>query len=283
MDALSQIATKRAYIGSIFGFYANNLVFSKIKQPMITAAIIDDEYDARQALIKLIGLTFPMVEIIGEAEGVQSGVQLLNSTRPNIVFLDIQMRDGTGFDLLDYLSEPDFHLIFTTAYSEFALKAFEYSAVDYLVKPIDPKELIRSIKKANLAPVDKQLNKKMALLIEQFKAKKSEKVVLSTQEGLVFLALKDIVRLESEGSYTSFYTVDEKRIVVTKSLKAFERILPDNRFLRPHQSHIINLDFISKVLKEDGSYILMRDGKQIPISRRRKDTFYDQISRHLFS
>ena len=249
---------------------------------MISAIIIDDEYDARQSLIDLIQLTSPMVEIIGEAEGVRSGVELIHKSQPNLVFLDIQMKDGTGFDLLDSLHQVNFHLVFTTSYDEFALKAFHYSAADYLVKPITSKALIRAIQKAMAQKETNDYQEQVELLMENLAHNQIKKIALATQEGLIFLGLEEIIRLESFNSYTTFHTINREQITVAKNLRSFEAILPSHNFGRPHHSHIVNINHVSKFIREEGGFLIMVDESKIPISRRKKDTFFELLDQQNF-
>lgn len=234
--------------------------------------IIDDETDARQALRTLITQLCPEVEIVGEADGVESGFVLIRQRKPQGVLLDISMEDGSGFDLLDKFPNPDFQVIFTTAHDDFALRAFRYHALDYLLKPIIPAELAQAIDR--LEPdVPADYPARILHLLESNKAQKIDNITLSTHEGIVFLNLKQIVRLESDGSYTTFFLQNKERHLVARPMREFEELLPAECFFKLHQSHIVNLSFVKKLLKEDGGYANMVDGSMVPIARRRKDDF----------
>ena len=244
---------------------------------MISVVIIDDESKARITLKELLLSTCPEVEVLGEADGVNSGIQLLSKLRPDAVFLDIQMKDGTGFDLLDQLPRVDFQVIFATAYIEFAIQAIEYNAFKYLLKPIDPDKLqlvCHEIKeeKANQLPV-LQLER----LLESIQSQKIEYIALPTREGIIYLKLKEIIRLESEGNYSFFHTARQEKVVVSRTLKEFEKVLPKNLFFRVHQSHIVNLREVRKYLREDGGYALMVDDTKVPISNRNKNDFLKRL------
>jgi two-component system LytT family response regulator len=240
---------------------------------MISVVIIDDETKARTNLKELLHSVCSSVEIIGEADGVASGLQLLSRVQPDAVLLDIQMKDGTGFDLLDRLPSLDYHIIFITAHEEFALKAFRYYALTYLVKPIDPDDLLSVCRKIKKEKENKLSGQHLRHLLESVQNRKIENVALSTNEGMIYLKLKEIIRLESDGNYTFFYTSGQEKFVVSRTIKEFEELLPEDIFFRTHQSHIVNLQEVRKVLKEDGGYALMGDGTKVPISRRKKDDF----------
>ncbi len=235
--------------------------------------IIDDEAHARSCLRKMLAQYCPKAKVIGEADSVTAGISLILKKKPEAIFLDIQMKDGTGFDLLGHFPRPDFDIIFTTAFDQFAVKAFKFNALDYLVKPINPNELCRSISKAQ-AKRDRQLYfEQLSQLIEMTHNRNPKKIAISTSEGLILLKLKELTRLKSSGSYTTFFTRDGKKVMVARTLKKFEEILPTDTFFRPHQSHIVNLNFVQGILREDGGYALMEDGTRIPISGRKREEF----------
>ncbi len=239
-------------------------------------AIIDDESHARQTLRTILNELCPQVSIVGEANGVLSGVQLIRQASPQCVLLDISMEDGSGFDLLDQFPHPDFKVIFTTAFDQFALKAFRYSALDYLIKPIVPNELKAAIEKLETESLEQHVEK-LKHLLAVGKQPQVKKIVLSTQEGLVFLPIEKIVRLESEGCYTTFYLLNNERHVVSKGLKEYEELLPEDSFFRIHQSHIVQRSFVRKVMKEDGGYVVMKDGSKVPLANRRRQAFMEWL------
>jgi two-component system LytT family response regulator len=240
-------------------------------------AIIDDEDFARDVLRNFITADFPDVRIVGEAHGVESGLRLLTNVATDLVFLDVKMQDGTAFDLLAKIPQPNFNVIFVTAYDSFAFKAFQFNAIDYLLKPIDPDALIRAIQKYKKHYQNNQFSQRLENLMSSVSSKKLDRITLSSSEGMVFLRLEQIIRLESDGNYTSFFTSNDK-IVVSKTIKEYEGILPEDVFCRIHQSHIVNTNFISKFLKEDGGHALMEDGSKLPVSRRRKEALLQLLS-----
>lgn len=244
---------------------------------MISAIIIDDEPTARATLRSLLQAVYPALSIIDEADGVTSGLELLRGLRPDVLLLDVQLRDGTGFDLLDQLPDLDYHLIFVTAYEEFAIRAFRYHALDYLIKPIDPDELLAVCRKLEKERENKLTDHRLRLLLESLQSGQIENLALSTSEGMIYLKLKEIVRLESEGNYTFFHTDRREKVIVSRGLKEFEDILPSALFFRTHQSHIVNLREVRKVLREDGGYALMGDDAKVPIARRKKEDFLRRL------
>ena len=235
----------------------------------LTAAIVDDVTQARETLKEDLATYCPDVEIIGEADGVVTGSKLLKKIKPDLVFLDIQLQDGTGFDILEILGDVNFQVIFTTASDAFAIKAFKFSAVDYLLKPVDPDELEEAVKKA--AQVNISQKQSYDLLLDTVKEKKlPERLALHTLEKIHVTEIADIVRCESSGNYTTFYFKDGQKLLVTKTLKEYDQMLSEHHFARVHQSHLINAQQIKEFVKVDGGYLVMRDGSKIPVSIRKK-------------
>lgn len=237
---------------------------------MIKAIIIDDIEQARITLIKDLEVYAPDVTIIGEANGVVEGAKLLKSTCPDVLFLDIQMQDGSGFDLLDILKEIPFKIIFITASDAHAIKAFKYAAIDYLLKPVDPDELIAALDKFRNQKFNE--NEKYKLLNESLKNnyKPHERLALHTQDKIHIVNINDIIRCLSNVNYTEFYFQNGKKLLVTKTLKDFEDLLCDQGFYRVHQSHLINTKYIKEFIKTDGGYLLMNDGSNVPVSTRKR-------------
>ena len=239
-------------------------------------AIIDDEADARQALRSLLELFCPQVSVCGEAAGVASAYALLRQTQPDGILLDISLEDGTGFDLLDRFPQADFQVIFTTAHDEFALKAFRYHAMDYLLKPINPEELAQAVDRITTRPAA-DLQQQLHHLLESTRSRQFDKIALHSLEGMIFLQLDQIVHLESDGSYTTFHLLNKERHLVARPLKDFEELLPPDEFFRLHQSHLVRIPFVKKILREEGGYAVMEDDCKIPIARRRKSDFMDRV------
>jgi len=236
---------------------------------MIKAVIIDDVQQAIDTLKADLKDYCPEIELIGEANGVVSGAKLLKEVKPEIVFLDIQMQDGSGFDLLEIVPEVYFKVIFTTASDAFAIKAFRYAAVDYLLKPVDPDELMEAVAKFKEANTEQQ--ESLTLLSDTMKTGQLPgRIALHTMEKIHITKIEDIIRCESNGNYTQFFFSDNQKLLVTKTLKDFDKLLAEHQFIRVHQSHLINAAQIKEFVKLDGGYILMTDGTKVPVSVRKK-------------
>jgi two-component system LytT family response regulator len=237
---------------------------------MYKAVIIDDIEQARKSLKKDLHAYCPEVELIGEASGVVEGIKLIRKLNPDVVFLDVQMPDGSGFDLLDILQEIPFRIIFTTASDAHAIKAFRFSALDYLLKPIDPDELKVAVKK--LAAPSGHSAQSLNILKESISgsSKKQEKLALHSQDKIHVVNISDIQRCESNVNYTEFHFTNGKKMLVTRTLKDFEDILQDQGFYRVHHSHLVNTRYIREFIKTDGGYLIMNDGTNIPVSSRKR-------------
>ncbi len=243
-----------------------------------TAIIIDDILKARDFLKRDLNSFCPQIEVIGEAEGVLTGLKAIKKLRPDIVFLDINMKDGSGFDILELLDEIHFKVIFTTASDAHAIKAFKFSAVDYLLKPIDVDELTKAVEKA-IAQGKADGQKQVDLLRDSVSnTEKMEKIALHTAEKIHICELSDIIRCESSVNYTTFYFEDQHKVLVTKTLKFYDQLLSSSGFLRTHQSHLINLVHVKEFIKGDGGYILMNDSSNIPVSARKRAEVVQVIS-----
>ncbi len=236
------------------------------------AIIIDDEIQGRRALSSKLQMHCPEVIVIGEAENGKQGIEMIQSIRPDLIFLDIEMPIMTGFEMLNQLPERNFQVIFTTAYDQYAIKAIRYAVFDYLLKPIDAEELIRCIQKLK--------NIKFPFTDERLQVlqHKSSKIALATSEGLIFSPIEDIVCLEADSNYTTFYFRDKSRLLVSKTMKEFEDLLPPDIFFRSHHSFLINLHHVKKYLKTDGGRIELSTGQVVDLSRRRKDEFMVRIA-----
>lgn len=237
---------------------------------MIKAIIIDDIEQARMTFRKDLEVYAPDVKIIGEAGSVVEGAKLLRKTAPDILFLDIQMQDGSGFDLLDVLGEVRFKIIFITASDAHAIKAFRYAAIDYLMKPIDPDELVNALDKFRLQQINESA--KYQLLNESLKhhQRPHERLALHSQDKIHIVHISDILRCESNVNYTCFYFSGGKKMLVTKTLKEFEDLLTDLGFFRVHQSHLINTRYIREYVKTEGGHLIMNDGTLVPVSTRKR-------------
>lgn len=211
----------------------------------------------------------PDVEVVGEADGVLSGAKLLKQITPDILFLDIEMEDGDGFDLLDILPDSLNAVIFVTARQDYALKAFQYSAVDYLLKPVDPELLKKAVSK--MSQRIKVSSDQLSLLKQGMANEaKLDRIALHTSEKIAVAELKDIVRLEAMTNYTYFHFADGSKLLITKTLKEYDKMLSESGFVRVHQSHLINMDHVQAYVKTEGGYILMKNGNMVPVSVRKK-------------
>lgn len=246
---------------------------------MITAIIIEDEKKSAETLRGLLNRYCPNVEILDEAGGYREGIEKIRVHQPDVVFLDIQMPDGSGFKVLEELKELDFDVIFTTAFDQFAIKAIKYSALDYLLKPIDPEELVEAVKKVEKKRTESKKNKNIETFLENIKTPGEDphKIVLSTSEKIHVIDVDDILRCESDNYYTHFFFTNGTKILVSKTLKENEQLLSDHNFIRPHKSHLINVKYIKSFIRQDGGYIVMSDGSKVPVSRRKKERIMEVL------
>ena len=243
---------------------------------MFKAVIIDDESKARNALKNLIEKHCSNISIVAEADCVKEGVEIIREYSPDIAFLDVQMPDGTGFDLLEQLDEIDFKIIFASAYDKFAIQAFRFSAIDYLLKPVEPEMLIEACSKLTGDSKISEINKKLEVLLNNRNS--FEKIALPTLDGINFVKIKDIIRCESDNNYTNIFINDGKKYFVSKTLKEFDEMLTPFNFFRIHKSHLINLNYLQKYNKGEGGYVIMEDGSELEVSRRRKEDFIRALS-----
>ena len=243
------------------------------------ALIIDDEAKARRLMQTLIEENCPDIEIIAMAEDVPNAVKAIHQYKPDIVFSDIDMPVYNGFQLLDFVDKTDFELIYCTAHNDFALKAFEVSAVDYLVKPIQISLLVKAVEKAiRLRNSTSTITQRLDTLKENLKEHTLRKIALPVADGLRFIELTDIIYLEAEGAYTHVLLKDSSKLLISKKLKEFETLLSDTKnFFRIHRSFLINTDAIQQYIKSDGGSILMSNNVSVPVARERKDDFQKLI------
>lgn len=240
---------------------------------MIKTLIIEDEFHAREGLKKMLKIIAPSIQIINETAYVTEAVKLIKTLQPELVFMDIELEDGTSFDILNQLEDINFNIIFTTAYNQYAIKAFKYSAIDYLLKPINPSEL-----KAAIERVHKHINydneyQELLKVLQNNIEHKNDTIVLKTTGERYIINLKDIIRLEADGSYTNFITIN-KTIVISKNLKKYQTLLGSD-FVRVHQSHLINKKHVKSILKAG---LLMSNDDTVPISTRKRVGIIDLIS-----
>lgn len=241
------------------------------------AVIIEDEERSRLVLQNLLATYCPDVEVVATADSVSTALEALHTFQPDIMFLDVQINGGYGFDVLDKMKDVKAGVIFTTAYDHYALKAFKFSAIDYLLKPIDIDELKAAVQKALNSKNQAENQYKIQNLLSNLKNPKEDPVLLvSTLEAVEFVRIKEIIRCEAQGAYTLLILKDHKPILVSKIIKDFEFLLLDYGFYRVHQSHLINLKEVQRFVKSE-NYLLMRDGAQIQLARSRKDDFFNVL------
>ena len=244
---------------------------------MVTAVIIDDELKGRIALRQKLEDYCPEIQLVAEADNGEEGMKLIKKHQPSIVFLDIEMPNMNGFEMLLSLPEKNFHLIFTTAYDQYAIKAIKYAAFDYLLKPIDIEELKSAISKIAGQP-HAHTEKRLITLEQNLRSRNAfNKIAIPTLDGLLFFNIDDIIHLEASSNYTTIYFTNHTKITASKTLKDFEELLPENIFFRPHHSHIINLNFVKRYIKGDGGQIEMQNGNYIDVARRKKEDFLKTI------
>ncbi len=239
--------------------------------------IVDDEVRTRSLLANMLSHNSENLKVYSDGESVATAIASIEQQNPDIVLLDIQLPDGSGFDILDRLDDRDFQVIFITAHEEYAIRAIKSSALDYILKPVDEEELNNAIYKA-VNRIKGQLDQSThydALLnnIE----KDNKKIVLRTLESLYIFDVEDIVRCQSSGNYTNFYINDDREIIVSKPLKEYEEALAYRWFVRCHRSHIINMDYVDRFDKNDGGAIIMRDGTKVPLSRSFRERFFEAL------
>lgn len=242
---------------------------------MINALIVDDEPKNIRILNGLLEESCPEVKILGEAISAETAIPLIHEKNPDLVFLDIEMPYGNAFDLLDRIMPVNFEIIFITAFDDYTLKAFKYSALDYLLKPVSIDELQTAVRKAKERIRFKNINQQLQNLLFNINKPNAslQKIALPCNDGLVFVLLSDIIRFEAKGGYTHVHMTDGQKYISSRIIKEYEEILPEDIFFRIHNSHIINLNYVKKYHKGRGGVIEMSDSAVIEVATRRKDEF----------
>jgi two-component system LytT family response regulator len=246
---------------------------------MLRIAVVDDRPENRIALKGILKrISGIQLSMVGEAENVATAVQLIEDTHPNVVLLDVEMPDGTGFDVLDKVQFREFQTIFVTAHNQYAVQAFRFSAVDYLLKPVDPLDLQNALVSVDQSNQLKQNQEAVQALLENVKEPNNpqKRLVLRDTDTIHLVHLNEIVRCASENNYTLFHLSDGRQVMVTKTLKEYDSLLSDGPFFRSHQSHLVNLDYFIKLNKKD-SLMELKNGDLIPVSARRKDQLIAKI------
>ena len=241
---------------------------------MINCVIIDDEAKNIKLLQNMLQMHCPAVKVLATDTEAKNGLLLIDELQPQLVFLDVEMPHLNGFDLLKKLEPVNFETIFVTAYSHYAVEAFEHHATGYITKPINTEKLIAAVNTAIRRIEEKNINKNLFSLLEKnTQAAAPDKIPLSTSNGLVFVKLADILYCESSGNYTNFHLNDGKKIMVSRQLGEYEKLLPETYFIRIHDKYIINLSFIKEYIKGSGGDVVLENGKELPVASRRKEEF----------
>lgn len=240
---------------------------------MIRALVVDDEKNAREAIQQIIDKYFNEISVIGFADDVKSGIRLITQLKPDLVLLDIKLPDGTGFDILNHFSGIPFFTIFITAYDKHAIQAFKFSALDYLLKPIDIDEFRGAIDKVVKAQEEQNTKQKLEIFLENIQniSKEVKRIVLKTSDSIHLVQVNEILRCQSEGNYTKFFFTNKGPILVSKNIKEYYEMLKDFQFFRPHQSHIVNINYIKRFHKLDGGSLIMQDDSNVPVSTRKRE------------
>jgi two-component system LytT family response regulator len=242
--------------------------------------IIDNEKPVRQGLIQMLELWCTEVQHINEADSVNCGLKAIAAFAPDIVLLDVEMEDGTGFDLMRLVPHPAFQLIFITAHNKYAIHAFRCAAIDFLLKPIDPLQLKEAIDRAAKQIQQQVLAQQISILLHHQlpKPPADQKIVLKDTNGIHFVKASEILYCEAEGSYTKFHFSQAKAVVISRNLKEFETILEPFGFIRNHHSYLANPQHIIRYDRADGGMLIFEGGQSIPVSQRRKDVVLQQLS-----
>ena len=240
---------------------------------MLKALIVDDEQHCIDRLERLLRSSTHNIQIIALCKTIGEAKKEIAKITPDILFLDVQLGNETGFDLLSQLNSIDFEVIFTTSYDKYALKAIKFSALDYLLKPIDNTELDNALQKLRQQKNLKDASKKIDVLFHNFKESNasSKRIAIPTVEGFTMMDTKEIIRFQSDANYTHIHTLSRKKITASKTIKYFEDILDENMFFRVHKSHLVNLGYIKTYTKGKGGYITLSDKTKIEVAVRRKD------------
>lgn len=246
---------------------------------MITAILIDDDESNISSLKEKLARHCPQVRVVAASESAQEAIELIENIKPDIVFLDIEMPLMNGFTLLQQIENRNFELIFVTAYDHYAIKAIRFSALDYLVKPVEPAELKEAVERAVQKRNSNIPNERLELLLENLSnpKKQSKRIAIPGREGLHFIKMDDIIYLEASNNYTMIYTVQNEKYLVCQTIKDFEETLPPENFVRIHNSYIINKDFAERYIRGEGGQVVLNNGVTLDVSKRKKSEFLKAI------
>jgi two-component system, LytTR family, response regulator len=244
---------------------------------MLKAVLIDDDESNLSAMSEKLGKHCPQVTIIALCENGEDGIKAIETLKPDLVFLDIEMPVMNGFVMLQKLTYKDFDLIFVTAYDHYAIQAIRFSAIDYLVKPVDIEELKAAVGKAVAEKNKRTPALQLDLLLELLQLKQPRRIPIPTNDGLRFISMDDIIYLEASNNYTYIFLNTNQKLLVSRTLKEFEELLPPETFVRIHHSHIINKFFIEKYIRGDGGQVVMKNGTTLDVSKRKKSDFFQAV------
>jgi two-component system LytT family response regulator len=248
---------------------------------MIAAIIVDDERHSCDALKMLLAKCCPLVQVVATCYSGEEGIKKINETKPQLVFLDIEMPHMNGFQMLEQLPTINFEIIFTTSYDQYAITAFKFSALDYLLKPVDREELERAVQKVS-KKINPPVSQQLEILLQKINqpATAVQRIALPTMQGLEFVPVNSIISCSSSNNYTEFFLADKKRLLVSRTLKEIEDMLVDHSFLRVHNSHVVNLNAILRYIKGEGGYLVMTDDSKVDVSRGRKEMLMQRLQPH---
>jgi len=249
---------------------------------MVRVVLVEDVERSLNVLTNILQEYCDGLEIVGVAKNVSEGISVIGGTQPDLVFMDIELQDGTGFDILEGFPDPRFEVIFTTAYDQYAIRAFKFSAVDYLLKPLNIQEVqdafARYMKRHKSAASELAIQRRMdqfSMLLEnmQAKTKEIEQLAIPSIDGYEFIQLSELIWVQASNNYTVFYMLEGRQIISSRNLKEYNELLPISQFYRIHHSHIINIKFVKKYIKGKHAQVVMSDGTILDIAQRRKDGF----------
>ncbi len=255
----------------------------QLKSKKMNTVIVDDDVSVRNTLQKLLRENFPSVKVLASAATVEEGYEAVLKYKPDLLFLDIELPDGNGFDILKRFTRIPFKVIFITGHQEYAITAIKVSALDFILKPIDNEEFISSVGKAQELISSEEQQLKFEALRENLQSRKIlKRIILHTADHLQLVSVSDIIRAEADSNYTTFCLSDGKHIMVSRTIKEFEVLLTGSGMIRVHQSHLVNMEYIDRFTKKDGGYLLLRDGTKIPVSANLKKQVLQAMTDHLY-
>ena len=245
---------------------------------MIKAIIIDDERHSCDALKMLLEKCCPQIQVIAICYSGADAIEKIRELKPDLIFLDVEMPNMNGFQMLEQIPKIDFEIIFTTSYDQYAITAFKFSALDYLLKPVDREELEKAMQKVS-KKIDPGISQQLEILLQKINqpSVQVQRIALPTMQGLEFVPVDSIIHCSSSNNYTEFFLADKKRLLVSRTLKEVEDMLLDHAFLRVHHSHIVNLNGITRYVKGEGGYLIMSDGSTVDVSRSRKELLMQKL------